>query len=444
MRGVGRVISLVVLVLLLQAVRATAAGEVRVLTIDGAINPHTARYLERGLQEARTAQNAIVVVRLNTPGGLETSMRKMSEAMLASPIPIVVHVAPAGARAASAGMFLTVAAHVAVMAPGTNIGAAHPVSGGGEKMDPVMSSKVTNDAAALARSLANARGRNVQWVEKAVRDSVSITAEEALRQNVIDMVAADLSEVLRRIDGRRVKVANGEVQLQTAQAPVQERPMNLFERILMALADPNIAYILFSLGSIGLIAELYNPGSIFPGVTGAICLILAFTAFGSLPINWAGVLLLVIAMGLFAGEAAVPGVGFFAVGGVVAFLLGSLMLFTPMTPQMPGMPVVRVNPLLIVGTTLSISAFFMVAMRAVMRTRHSPVTTGIEALVGQNGLALSALSPTAMGRVRLGSEVWSALTQDEIIAAQEVVQVVNVEGVTLYVKRPEPERPQLM
>lgn len=220
--------------------------------------------------------------------------------------------------------------------------------------------------------------------------------------------------------------------------------MNLFERILMALADPNIAYILFSLGSIGLIAELYNPGSIFPGVTGAICLILAFTAFGSLPINWAGVLLLVIAMGLFAGEAAVPGVGFFAVGGVVAFLLGSLMLFTPMTPQMPGMPVVRVNPLLIVGTTLSISAFFMVAMRAVMRTRHSPVTTGIEALVGQNGLALSALSPTAMGRVRLGSEVWSALTQDEIIAAQEVVQVVNVEGVTLYVKRPEPERPQLM
>jgi membrane-bound serine protease (ClpP class) len=444
MRAVGRVISLVVLVLLFQAVQTMAAGEVRVLTIDGAINPHTARYLERGLQEARGAQNAVVVVRLNTPGGLETSMRKMSEAMLASPVPIVVYVAPAGARAASAGMFLTVAAHVAVMAPGTNIGAAHPVSGGGEKMDPVMSSKVTNDAAALARSLANARGRNVQWVEKAVRDSVSITAEEALRQNVIDMVAADLSEVLRRIDGRRVKVANGEVQLQTARAPVQERPMNLFESILMALADPNIAYILFSLGSIGLIAELYNPGSIFPGVTGAICLILSFTAFGSLPINWAGVLLLVIAMGLFAGEAAVPGIGFFAVGGIIAFLLGSLMLFTPMTPQMPGMPIMRVNPLLIIGTTLSIAAFFTVTMRAVMKTRRAPVTTGIEALIGQTGLALSALSPLAMGQVRLGSEVWSALSQEDIIAAHEMVQVVKVEGVTLYVTRSGAQAQRLM
>jgi membrane-bound serine protease (ClpP class) len=239
-------------------------------------------------------------------------------------------------------------------------------------------------------------------------------------------------------------VANGEVQLQTARAPVQERPMNLFESILMALADPNIAYILFSLGSIGLIAELYNPGSIFPGVTGAICLILSFTAFGSLPINWAGVLLLVIAMGLFAGEAAVPGIGFFAVGGIIAFLLGSLMLFTPMTPQMPGMPIMRVNPLLIIGTTLSIAAFFTVTMRAVMKTRRAPVTTGIEALIGQTGLALSALSPLAMGQVRLGSEVWSALSQEDIIAAHEMVQVVKVEGVTLYVTRSGAQAQRLM
>jgi membrane-bound serine protease (ClpP class) len=220
--------------------------------------------------------------------------------------------------------------------------------------------------------------------------------------------------------------------------------MNLFERILMALADPNIAYILFTLGSIGLIAELYNPGSIFPGVTGVVCLILAFTSFGSLPVNWAGVLLLIIAMGLFAGEATVPGVGFLAVGGIIAFLLGSLMLFTPLTPQMPGMPIVRVNPFLIIGTTLSISAFFMIAMRAVMKTRRAPVTTGIEALVGQSGLVLSALSPTAMGQVRLGSEVWSALSQGEVIAPHEMVQVVKVEGVTLYVKRLETEAPALM
>jgi len=410
-----------------------ASGEVRVLTIDGAINPLTARYLERGLREARDSRAAAVVVRLDTPGGLETSMRKMTAAMLASPVPVVVYVSPPGARAASAGMFLTIAAHVAAMAPGTNIGAAHPVASGGGKMDAVMEGKVTNDAAALARSLAGARGRNVKWAEEAVRRSVSITAEEALKLNVIDLVAADLPQVLARINGREVVTASGKVTLQTAQAPLRERPMSWPERILMALADPNIAYILFTLGSIGLIAELYNPGSIFPGVTGAVCLILAFAVFGSLPINWAGVLLLLIAMGLFAAELAAPGVGFFAVSGTAAFVLGSLLLFTPFSTPSPVFPNVRVNPWLIAGTTISLAAFFLVALRAVMKTRNAPVTTGIEALLGQQGTALSALAPE--GTVRVGSEVWSARAEGGPVAAGEAVQIVNVEGVTLRVKR---------
>lgn len=426
------------------ATQNAARGEVRVLTIDGAINPLTARYLERGLREAKEANDAAVVVRLDTPGGLETSMRKMTSAMLASPVPVVVYVSPAGARAASAGMFLTVASHVAAMAPNTNIGAAHPVASGGGKMDDVMSAKVTNDAAALARSLAQTRGRNAKWAEKAVRDSVSITAEEALKLNVIDVVAADLPQLLSRIDGRVVQTSSGKITLQTAQVPLRERPMSWPEQILMALADPNIAYILFTLGSIGLIAELYNPGSIFPGVTGAICLVLAFATFGSLPINWAGVILILIAMGLFAAELSAPGVGFFAFSGIAAFVLGSLLLFTPMTPTFPGLPAFGVNPYLIAGTTIALAVFFLVVMRAVMKTRFAPVTTGIEGLVGQTGLTISALSPLATGTVRIGGEVWSAQAQSETIAAGEVVQVVSVQGVTLLVKRRQNESNSLL
>ncbi|HVF10444.1 MAG TPA: nodulation protein NfeD [Abditibacteriaceae bacterium] len=439
MRQVRSAITFIVLVALalhmLAAPALAANGEVHVLTIDGAINPLTARYLERGLREAKNSRAAAVVVRLDTPGGLETSMRKMTSAMLASPVPVVVHVAPAGAHAASAGMFLTIAAHVAAMAPGTNIGAAHPVSVGGEKPDRVMSDKVTNDAAALARSLANTRGRNAKWAESAVRQSVSITAEEALQQNVIDLVESDLPRVLQRIDGRKIKTTRGQMVLQTAQAPRREQPLSWPERILMALADPNIAYILFTLGSIGLVAELYNPGSIFPGVTGAICLVLAFAAFGSLPINWAGVLLLLIAMALFAAEVASPGIGFFAASGTAAFVLGSLMLFTPFNTPSPVYPIVRVSPWLIGGSTVSIAGFFLVGARAVLKTRKNPVTTGIEALIGQNGVVLSPLSELQTGHVRVDSEVWSALSDGEAIGAGDRVQIVKVEGVTLRVRR---------
>ena len=409
-----------------------ASSEIHVLSIDGVINPLTSRYLERGLREAADAQAQAVIVRLNTPGGLESSMREMTQALLNSPVPTVVYVTPPGGRAASAGMFITIAAHVAAMAPGTNIGAAHPV-GLGEQTDPVMAEKLANDAAALARSIANSRGRNAVWAEAAVRESVSITAEEALDQNVIDLVARDMNDLLAQLDGRSVTTAAGTVTLETADVSLVERPMSFPERLLQTITDPNIAYVLFTIGVIGIIAELYNPGSLFPGITGGISLIMAFVAFGSLPLNWAGLLLLLVAIGLFIAELSTEGIGILAVGGIIAFVLGSLLLYTPITPVAPTMPVVQVSPWLVAVMAGGFGGFFLLVLRALVVARRQPVTTGIQALIGRSGLALTDLAP--MGTVRLDSEVWSAIAEGEPIAAGQEVQVVRVEGVTLRVKR---------
>lgn len=437
--GVGRTLggAGLLLLLFLLAIHAPGAaaqpaegGEVYLLTVDGTITPLTAEYLKRGLREGADARAEAVVVRLNTPGGLESAMREIVQGMLNSPVPVVVYVAPAGARAASAGMFITLAAHVAAMAPGTNIGAAHPVGLGGET-DPVMAEKLTNDAAALARSIAAARGRNAAWAEQAVRESVSITAEEALDQGVVDLVAGDLPEVLGRIDGRRVTTAAGEVTLQTAQVRVVERPMSLPERIVQTITDPNIAYILFLLGTIGLIAELYNPGSLFPGITGAISLILALVAFGSLPINWAGVLLILLALGLFIAELNTEGIGILAVGGLLAFVLGSLMLYTPLTPTSPAMPEIRVSPWLIGSMAALVGAFFILVLRALLEARRAPVITGPQVLVGHTGTAVSDLAPE--GSVRVDSEIWSAVAEVGTVRAGQRVLVTGVEGVTLRV-----------
>ena len=412
-------------------VAGQANGEVRLLTIDGVINPLTAQYLERGLREGAEAQAEAVVVRLNTPGGLESSTREMTQAMLASSVPVVVYVTPPGARAASAGMFITIAAHVAAMAPGTNIGAAHPVGLGGQT-DPVMAEKLVNDTAAPARAIATARGRNAEWAERAVRESVSITAEEAVEEGVIDLMAGDLQELLLQMDGRQVVTTAGEVTLRTAEARVIDSPMNLPERILHVLADPNIAYILFTIGVIGVIAELYNPGTLFPGIVGGISLILAFTAFGNLPINWAGVLLMLLAIGLFVGELYTEGIGILAVGGLIAFVLGSLMLFSPLTPTSPTMPDIRVSRWLIAAVAFGIAGFFLLVLRAVFEARRAPVATGTQILIGHSGVATSDLSPS--GTVRVESEIWSAVSESGFIATGEQIEVVGVEGVTLKVK----------
>ena len=415
------------------ALRGQAEGDVRFLEIDGVINPLTARYLAREVQAAADAGSRLVIVRLDTPGGLESSMREMTETILGSPVPLVVYVAPPGARAASAGMFLTIAAHVAAMAPGTNIGAAHPVGIGGAQTDTVMAGKLVNDAAALGRAIAETRGRNAEWVEQAVRQSVSITSNEALEENVIDLVARDLDELLRLLDGRTIATPAGEVTLRTAGASIVESPMRLTERILHAITDPNIAYILFTLGVVGLMAELYNPGTLFAGLTGVIALVLAFTAFGSLPIGWAGVLLLLVALGLLLAELYTDGVGILATMGIIAFVLGSLMLYTPVRPVSPAMPDVGVSPWVIVVMAITIGGFFALVLRAIGRARRAPVATGAQALVGRTGIATSDLTPG--GKVSLDSEVWSAVADVGTIAAGERVEIVAVEGVTLRVKR---------
>jgi membrane-bound serine protease (ClpP class) len=416
--------------------QAPPPPEIRLLTVDGVINPLTARYLTRELEDAAGSGAGAVVLRLDTPGGLEPSMRVMVEAILGARVPVVAHVAPPGARAASAGMFLVLAAHVAVMAAGSNIGAAHPVSLGGQQQpDTALAEKMVNDAAALARAIAERRGRNAEWAELAVRRSVSITAQEALETKVIDLVADDLDALLPRLHGRRVETAAGVVALRTAGARVVVRPMNLPERILHAIADPNIAYLLLSIGFIGIIAELYSPGALFPGVTGAIALILAFVALGSLPVNWAGVVLLALGLGLFAADLATEGIGVLAVGGLVAFVLGSLMLYSPFTPLSPAMPEVRVSRWLIFAVAAAMAALLFFVGRAVMRLRHEPAAIGAPALLGRVGVAESRLAPG--GTVRIDSEVWSAAVEEgaDPIAPGESVEVVGLEGVVLRVRQ---------
>lgn len=405
---------------------------VHLLSIDGVIGPPAERYLSRGLDDAATEGAALVVLQLNTPGGLESSMRGMAEALLSSTTPVVVYVSPSGARAASAGMFLTLAANVAAMAPGTNIGAAHPVGIGGD-VEEAAAEKVAQDAAALARSLADARGRNAAWAERAVLESVSVTAEEALRLDVVDVIAATLDELLADLDGREVTTMAGDVTLRTADAHVVERPMTIAERVLQTITDPNIAYILFTIGVIGIIAELYNPGTLFPGLTGAISLILAFVAFGSLPISWAGVVLILLAIGLFVGELYTEGIGVLAGAGLVAFVLGSLMLYSPISPASPAMPDARVSPWLVGGMSAAIGAFFLFVLRSVIRMRGSPAVSGPQALVGRVGIAVSDIEPH--GQVRIDTEVWSAVAESGTIRAGEEAEVVGVEGVTVRVRR---------
>ena len=415
---------------------APRAREIRVLEVKGVINPLSARYLARELGAARDA--ALFVVELDTPGGLDSSMRAMTQAILGSPTPVVVYVAPEGARAASAGMFLTVAAHVAAMAPGTNIGAAHPVALGGDG-DAVRAGKLVNDAAAFARALAEARGRNAAWVERAVRESDSITAEEAVRLGVVDLVAGDLAALLRALDGRRVTTAAGEITLRTEGARVRRSPMGLEERVLHAIADPDVAYLLFTLGLLGLAVELYSPGLLLPGILGAIALILAFVAFGNLPVNWAGVLLIALAVGLFVLELATEGFGVLAAGALVAFVLGSLLLYRPLRPTSPATPDLQVSRWLVFGLAAALAAFFALVLRAAIRARRLAVATGVEALVGRAGVALSELDPA--GLVGLAGERWTAQAARGPIHAGEAITVIGVEGVTLRVTRAEAARP---
>jgi len=407
-------------------------GSVYLVDVEGIINPPVANYVGRILQDAAAEEAHLIVIRLDTPGGLETSMREIMQVILASPVPVVVYVTPPGAHAASAGLFILVSAHVAAMAPGTNTGAAHPVDMSGET-DEIMASKVVNDAAATIRGIAERLGRNAEWAEQAVRESVSITANEALELNVIEIVATDLDDLLHQLEGRTIETTAGSVTLNVTKAPLYEAPMHFTERFLHVLTNPNIAFILLSVGSIGIIAELYSPGSFFPGITGVISLILAFYALGNLPTNWAGVALILLAVILFIAELNTDGTGILGSGAVIAFLLGALFLFRPFQPASPTMPNLSVNPWIIAVTTAMMAGFILLVVSQLVQARHLPARTGYEQFIGEIGLVHETLHPR--GRVRFQSQLWFAETRSPLeIAVGQPVRITGIDGLTLIVE----------
>ncbi len=408
---------------------ATAAGAetVSTLEIDGVISPVTVRLVSSAIERARADGATALVVLLDTPGGLERSMRSIVREMLNSPVPVIVYVSPTGARAASAGAFITLAAHVAAMAPATNIGAAHPVAAGGGGMDKESMRKVENDAAAFIRTVARERGRNQDWAEKAVRTSVSATEQEALKLGIIDLVADSLRDLLAKLDGRQVKTSRGTVALRTRGATVQPFAVGWRDRFLALISDPNIAYILLMLGMLGLFFELANPGVVLPGVIGGISLILAFFAFQSLPINWAGLLLILFGIVLLIAEIKVVSHGVLTIGGVIAILLGSMMLVN--TPEFP----LRVAWTVIVPVVALTAGVFVFAVSAGVRAQMQRPTTGAAGLLHETGVAKTAIDPE--GQVLVHGELWTAVADAPGIPAGERIRVVGVEGLRLRVER---------
>jgi membrane-bound serine protease (ClpP class) len=403
-----------------------AAGEVHVLTLDDVIiNPISARYIVRGIEEGAGVGAEAVVIELNTPGGLLDATEDITGAMLDAAVPVVVYVTPPGARAASAGTFITMAAHVAAMAPSTRMGAATPVSGDGTEIPEDLRNKIISDTVAYARIIAEERGRNADWAEDAVRPpAVVATADEAVELNVVDVVAESRAALLEEIDGRTVEIRGDEVTLETADAPVVEFAMSPFEDFLIVLSDPNIAVILLSLGSLGLYFELSAPGSFFPGIAGAIAIVLGLFSLGTLPINYAGLALLLLGLALMGAEIWVASGGVLGVGGAIAFLLGGLLLIDDTQA-----PFLEVSRPLIYGITLALVLFSMVALRAVMRTRRRPVAIGGMDMVGLTG---RMRGPTS---IYVEGELWGVRpVEGTSVTSGDPVRVVRREGMTLIVE----------
>ena len=399
--------------------------DVMVITLSGVINPVATEYIGKSIKIANEKKVEVLVIELDTPGGLDTSMRKIVKDIIGSEVPVVVYVSPSGSRAASAGVFITLSAHIAAMAPGTNIGAAHPV-GIGEKMDKVMAEKATNDAAAYIKSLAERNGRNAKWAEDAVRKSISATEEEALREGVIDLVSKDLNSLLSDIDGKKVRTVMGEKVLNTAKANIIREGMGLRHRILNLISDPNVAYILMLLGFYGLFFELTNPGSIFPGVMGGICLILAFYAFQTLPVNYAGLLLIILAIILFILEVKIISHGVLTIGGIISMVIGSIMLFESPAPFM------KLSLYVILPAAIITALFFSLTLGLAFKAFKRKPVTGSEGLLGGEGVASTDITRDG-GMVLLHGERWSAYS-DETIAKGEKIIVESVSGLKVKVK----------
>lgn len=403
------------------------AGEIYVARVSGVINPVTSAYLVETINKAERTDAQCLIIELDTPGGLDESMREVIKEMLNAEIPIIVYVYPKGARAASAGAFITIAAHVAAMAPGTNVGAAHPVSAGGQQVDSVMRDKMTNDAAAYIVSVAKERGRNEKWAEDAVRKSISTAADEALKLKVIDIVAASEEELLERLDGFKVTLKDTVIALATKEHRVVRVSMSLRERFLLTITNPNIAYILLILGLYGLIFELQNPGAVFPGVVGGICLVFAFYAMHILPVNYAGVALIVLALIFFTMELYVTSQGLLGLGGAAALILGSLMLFKS---DIPFLKVSVEVIMVVVGITV---LFFLILLAFGIHAQFRKPVTGQEGMVGETGVAKTKIDREG-GTIAVRGELWNARCDTEI-GPDEKVKVIKVEGMVLIVER---------
>ena len=427
--------TLLALVILLLAASITmnvraAIPRIDVITVKGTINPVLTDYISRGIEQAENTGASIIIIQMDTPGGLDTAMRDIIQEIINSKVPVVVYVAPAGARAASAGMYITLSAHVAAMAPNTATGAATPVQmgGDGQQMSDELKAKILNDAAAYARSLAESQDRNADWAERAVREGVSITAREALELNVIDMVAPDLNTLVAQLDGMEVTMLDGTVvTLDTQNAAVNHIDMTLIEDFLYTIADPNIAYLLLSLASLGIMVEIFNPGLIFPGVVGAISLLMAFYSLGVLPVNWAGVLLIVLAFGLFVAEVLTTTFGLFTAGGVISLVIGSLILFQGASP------VFRVDPWLIATVTITITLVFGFVVNRAISAHRRQAKTGREELIGKTAIAKEILDPE--GTVFFKGERWTAVSESGRVEPREEVIITKIDGLMLHVTK---------
>jgi len=415
-----------ILVINIPAQAQSQSQVVLLLDIAGVINPFTARYLDRVVSRAPITNAELIVIKLDTPGGLESSMREMVKTILESPIPIVVYVTPAGARASSAGLFILMAGDIAAMAPATNVGAATPVGMGGE-IDEVMSEKAISDASALIRGLAEARGRNVEWVETAVRESASLSAREALDENVIEILAVDLDDLLSQLDGRTVR----DQPLSLSVPIIQEERMNFVERFYHTITEPNIAYLLLSLGTLFLLAELSDPGLSVAGIGAVVSFIIGFMALGSLPVNWAAVGLLVISVIMFVVALLTDTEVVVTLAGLVPFILGSLLLFTPFRPETPIIPELRVSLWLIIFMAVLIVFFSLIVLRAILNAMKLPARMGVDRFVGNVGQAITDLSPD--GEVKIKQQTWSASSVSGNVKAGQQVQVISVTGVRLIV-----------
>jgi membrane-bound serine protease (ClpP class) len=399
-----------------------AKGDIYIVEVADAISPGVAEFIKTSIETAEKEEAACIIIELDTPGGLAESMRLIIQDILGSRVPVVVYVSPSGARAASAGVMITMAADVAAMAPGTNIGAAHPVGAGGKDISGKMSEKVINDMVAHAKSVAEERGRNQQWVEQAIRESVSVTETEALKENIIDLIAKDTDDLIRQLNGRELK-GKGVLTLDKAQKVVVKP--GLRTKILRTISNPNIAYILLMIGFAGLYFELSHPGAIFPGVIGGIALVLAFFALQTLPVNYAGILLIILAIIFFIMEMKISSYGLLSVAGIVSLLLGSLMMFKDTGSGL------KLSLRVLLPTIVLISGFFVFVAGLVFRAQMSKPKTGTKGLVGEIGTVKKALTPE--GKVFVHGELWNARAH-KAIDEDTKVRVVNVVDLMLEVE----------